>query len=84
MAWYALMACFVMTFVAGYTVFLPGKWDVPTFLFSYTMVGLFPVLFLFWKVLKKTKWLAPEEVDLVSGVREIDDYTRDYVEAPAE
>lgn len=33
-AWYGLCGCFVMTFVGGYTVFLPGKWDVPTFLFS--------------------------------------------------
>jgi amino acid transporter len=33
-AWYALAGTFVMTFVGGYTVFLPGKWDVPTFLFS--------------------------------------------------
>jgi amino acid transporter len=33
-AWYALCGCFVMTFVGGYTVFLPGKWDIPTFLFS--------------------------------------------------
>lgn len=33
-AWYALVATFVMTFVGGYTVFLPGNWDVPTFLFS--------------------------------------------------
>jgi len=34
MAWYALAGTFVMTFVGGYTVFLPGNWDVPTFLFS--------------------------------------------------
>jgi len=33
-AWYALCGTFVMTFVGGYTVFLPGQWDVPTFLFS--------------------------------------------------
>lgn len=33
-AWYALIANFVMAFVQGYTVFLPGMWDVPTFLFS--------------------------------------------------
>lgn len=33
-AWYSLCGCFVMTFVGGYTVFLPGNWDVPTFLFS--------------------------------------------------
>jgi amino acid transporter len=34
-AWYGLAGCFVMTFVGGYSVFLPGNWDVPTFLFSY-------------------------------------------------
>jgi amino acid transporter len=33
-AWYSLAGCFVMTFVGGYTVFLPGNWDIPTFLFS--------------------------------------------------
>jgi amino acid transporter len=33
-AWYGLVGCFVMAFVGGYAVFLPGKWDVPTFLFS--------------------------------------------------
>jgi len=33
-AWYGLAGCFVMTFIGGYTVFLPGNWDVPTFLFS--------------------------------------------------
>ena len=33
-AYYALVCTFVMTFVGGYTVFLPGQWDVPSFLFS--------------------------------------------------
>ena len=71
-----------MTFVGGYTVFLPGKWDVPTFLFSYTMIGVFPVLFVGWKMFKKTKWMKPEEVDLRRDVDEIEEYTRDYVASP--
>lgn len=33
-AWYALVATFVMAWMGGYTVFLPGKWNVPSFLFS--------------------------------------------------
>lgn len=33
-AWYGLVGCFIMTFVGGYTVFLPGNWNVPDFLFS--------------------------------------------------
>jgi amino acid transporter len=99
-AYYALTGCFIMTFVGGYTVFLPGKlsnstvlycdsnakasignWDVPTFLFSYLMIGVFPVIFVGWKLLKKTKWLKPEEVVLrTREVDEIEEYTRNYVE----
>ena len=81
-AWYALIGCFIMTFVGGYTVFLPGQWDVPTFLFSYMMIGVFPVVFLGWKLLKRTKWLKPHEVDLQKDLDEIEEYTRNFVERP--
>ena len=50
-AYYALVGTTIMTFVGGYTVFLPGAWDVPNFLFSYLMVAVFPILFVFWKLL---------------------------------
>lgn len=33
-AYYALVTAFVMAFVGGYTVFLPGHWSVSDFLFS--------------------------------------------------
>ncbi|KAL2136754.1 hypothetical protein VTI74DRAFT_1795 [Chaetomium olivicolor] len=81
-AWYALVGCFVMTFVGGYTVFLPGNWDVPTFLFSYTMIGICPVLYVGWKFFKKTKIFAPGEVDLVKNLDEIEEYERNYVPSP--
>ena len=63
-------------------MFLPGQWDVPTFLFSYFMIGLFPILFFGWKLLKGAKWRKPEEVDLKGEVAEIDEYTRNYVPTP--
>ena len=61
---------------------MPGQWDVPTFLFSYFMIGLFPILFFGWKLLKGSKWRKPEEVDLKGEVAEIDEYTRNYVPTP--
>ena len=70
----------VMAFIGGYTVFLPGKWDVTTFLFSYMMIGVFPVLFVGWKILKKSKWHRPEEVDLLTNKAEVDVYERGYVD----
>lgn len=79
-AWYGLVGTFVMTFVGGYAVFLPGQWDLPTFLFSYTMVAVFPIMYVVWKLVKKTVWVKSEDVDLVSGLREIDEYEEKYVE----
>jgi len=81
-AWYGLVCTFIMTFVGGYTVFLNGKWAVADFLFSYLMVFAFPVLFIFWKVLKRTKWVSPSEADLVTDLAEIEEYHRTFVEKP--
>ncbi|KAF2210558.1 hypothetical protein CERZMDRAFT_69221 [Cercospora zeae-maydis SCOH1-5] len=72
----------VMSIVGGYTVFLPGYWDVSTFVFSYFMIFLTPALFVFWKVFKRTKWYKPEEVDLKGEVAEIEEYTRNFVQQP--
>ena len=33
-AYFGLVTTFIMTFVGGYTVFLEGYWDLPSFLFS--------------------------------------------------
>ena len=77
-AYYALIGCFIMAFVGGYEVFLPGNWDVPTFLFSYMMIFICPVIFVGWKILKKTKWLKPTEVDVIGEREAIDEYQRSY------
>ncbi|KAF2131662.1 hypothetical protein P153DRAFT_365231 [Dothidotthia symphoricarpi CBS 119687] len=81
-AYYGLTCTFIMTFVGGYTVFLDGQWDVPSFLFSYMMVFLFPVIFVGWKLIKRTKWVKTQEMDLVTDLAEIDEYTRTFVEKP--
>lgn len=81
-AYIACIATTIMAFVGGYRVFLPGNWSVATFLFSYTMIGVFPVLYFGWRILHKTKFLKPDEVDLVTGLAEIEAYTREYVSPP--
>ncbi|KAI8301311.1 General amino acid permease AGP2 [Colletotrichum sp. SAR11_240] len=64
-------------------IFIDDNFTVPDFLFQYMMVGVFPVVFAFWKALKKTKWLKPTEVDLTTGVWEIDVYTENFVPTPS-
>ncbi|CEN59256.1 Putative General amino acid permease [Aspergillus calidoustus] len=66
-AWYALAGTFLMTLVLGYTVFIDGNWDTTTFFTSYTMVGFFIVAFVFWKVVRRTRYVRLGEADLKLG-----------------
>jgi amino acid transporter len=64
--WSAYIALFWMTtilFCYGYTSFTP--WNMKSFFLSYTMLGFNVVLFIGWKVVKKTRWIRPLEVDLM-------------------
>lgn len=71
-----------MVLMNGFTVFIHGNWKIANFFFAYTMVGVFPILYFGWKILKGTKVLKPTEVDLYKDVEEIDEYTRNYVPSP--
>ncbi|KAK6835970.1 hypothetical protein PG987_006465 [Apiospora arundinis] len=82
-AYYGLVATFVMAWMGGYTVFLPGNWKVPSFLFSYMMLFICPVLYVGWKIIHKTKLVKPEEADLVKDLAGIEEYTKNFVVAPA-
>jgi amino acid transporter len=80
--WIALCFEIVVVFVYGYSTFLPGAFTVEGFFTYYTMVGLAPILFVFWKVVKKTKWRAPHEVDLVWDAPLIDAYEASFITPP--
>ena len=82
-AWYGFVGCFIMAFVGGYQVFLPGNWDLPTFFFSYTMIFVFPILFIGHKIIRKTKWVRPVDADLRKDLDEIEDHERAFAEKPA-
>ncbi|RYP09953.1 hypothetical protein DL765_008267 [Monosporascus sp. GIB2] len=81
-AYYAGVITFIMTFIGGYNVFLPGRWNVPNFLFSYTMVFICPILFLGYKLYHKTRVHKPAEVDLHKNLAEIEEYERNYIPTP--
>lgn len=79
-AYYALTDCVVMAFVGGYTIFLPGKWDISNFLLSYTTIALFPAVFVVWKVVNKTNWRQPGDFDLREGHEDINLHEKYFVE----
>ncbi|KAE8153647.1 amino acid permease/ SLC12A domain-containing protein [Aspergillus avenaceus] len=64
----------------GYSSFTP--WSVANFFSNYTMQLVAPCLFIFWKVLKRTRYIQPHEVDLVWERPAIDAYENSITTPP--
>jgi yeast amino acid transporter len=80
-SYYALFMVFVVSWLVGYTVFLPGNWDTPTFIFGYLVLILPPFLFLSWKLIKRTKWVRSAEIDFFEKERmSVDEYEAELEE----
>ncbi|KAG5654516.1 hypothetical protein H0H81_001157 [Sphagnurus paluster] len=62
-----------------FDTFLPFKVD--TFITSYILIPVFFVLWLSYKLIYKTRIISPREVDLVTGLREIDEEEEKFVKA---
>lgn len=71
-AWIALIVQTTILFVYGYYAFCP--WSVESFFQNYAMQIAAAVLFIGWKVGKKTKYIKPHEVDLVWQRPQIEAY----------
>lgn len=79
-AWFGLFCPFVMMFLAGYPVFV--DWDTPTFLFSYMMIPFNVVLFVAWKLIRRTRVVPPQDVDLTTGMKEVNEHTDTFIAPP--
>jgi len=79
-AWYALIMATIVLIISGYTLFYPGAFKADEFIFQYGMVFIVILCYVGWKVVKRTKFLKGNEVDLVSDIQDINDYTQDIHE----
>lgn len=71
-AYIALAVQLFVLFGYGYTSFKP--FNVSSFFQSYAMQIISPILFIGWKLFKRTKLVAPKDVDLVWERPAIDQY----------
>lgn len=46
------------------------------------MIGICPILFVGWKLLKRTRFHRSDEIDLFKNLDEIEEYERSYVKSP--
>jgi amino acid transporter len=80
--WVALIFEIVVVLVYGYSTF-KGGFSIELFFTYYTMVGLAPIFFVFWKLLKRTKWRSPATIDLVWDAPLIDAYEASFITPPS-
>ncbi|PCH33606.1 amino acid permease [Wolfiporia cocos MD-104 SS10] len=76
-AWYGMIACFIVCLFSGWAVFLKGNWVTATFVTNYLPFGLFPVLYVGARFWKKTAPVTAENMDFVTGIKEIEADTYD-------
>lgn len=70
-AWFGIGAGCVCMLFMGFDVFVP--WDTQGFVTFYFGLAFGFVMFVFWKVWKKTKWVSPANADLYTGLAEVDE-----------
>lgn len=84
-SWFQPYSIYIATFfiwimigILGYTVFMPGRWEVDTFLFNYVMIFVSAAIFIFWKVFRRTKFVSSKDADLFTGIEEIEEHEYEY------
>ena len=65
----ALAANIFLIFFQGYTAFL-NPFSATDFVIDYILLPVFVLLVLGWKLLKRTKWVRLEDMDIWTGRRE--------------
>jgi amino acid transporter len=72
-SWFGAVFVFLVLLFNGFTVFLRGNWDVSVFIAAYICLPIFGLFYAYWKIVKKSKWIRLEDIDFVTGRRELDD-----------
>jgi len=69
-SWFALINTGVITLFKGFDTFLP--FEIDTFMTSYIGIPAFIGFYLFWKLWHRSQVIPLDQVDLISGKREVD------------
>ncbi|KLT41895.1 amino acid permease [Cutaneotrichosporon oleaginosum] len=73
LSWYGFIWFTLIIIFCGFTVFLKGNWDTASFFASYITVLIFAVAYFGWKIVKRTKIVKLEEIDYITGRRQLDE-----------
>jgi len=76
-SWFAFGSTLLITVFKGFDTFMP--WNAANFVTSYIAVPIFFLLWAGYKLVYRTKVIASEKVDLVTGLRAIDEEEAKFI-----
>lgn len=79
-SWYGILCNILIILTQGFTSFIP--WNTRDFFVAYVSVILFVVLYVGHKAVSRSSFVQPQEVDLVTGKKEVDEMYEDVAEEP--
>lgn len=71
-AYFALFYFTIIILFNGWSVFTKGNWSVDDFLTAYVGIPIYFGLYLFWKVIKRTRSVNAAEADIWTGKAALD------------
>lgn len=69
-AWVALIFFSIIIVFNGFYAFIP--FDAKSFVTAYVGIPIYFLLYIFWKVFRRTKVVPPEEADIFTGKAALD------------
>lgn len=75
LAWISFWYFAIIIIFNGFDVFVGehhSHWNVTNFLAAYIGIPIFFVLYFFWKILKRTKWISAYDADITTGKAALD------------
>ncbi|CAH7672968.1 amino acid permease-domain-containing protein [Phakopsora pachyrhizi] len=72
-SYFSLFMLTIITLMSGFETFLKGNWSFSTFASNYLLLPVFIGMYFTWKIIHKTKFVKPSEMDFVTGTRELDE-----------
>ncbi|KAF9262569.1 hypothetical protein L218DRAFT_928953 [Marasmius fiardii PR-910] len=73
--WFGMLWCILLTLTNGFAVFIKinGNFDIQGFFTAYFGVAFSAIIYLGWKLIKRTSTIKASEMDLFGGLEEIDE-----------
>lgn len=78
--YFSFFVMFLILFFNGFYIFFPGRFTVADLFTSYFAPIFYIVLYVFWKIWKRTKIISPEEADITTGKQEVDELDQYYAD----